>query len=263
MQRRPGLRERLTEMVPGVSSVSPALVSSRGHGADNEVHRAIVVVDISESTARIRRNRDKVIIRQAMYKALSEAFRRLDWLRCHHEDRGDGVLLLVHPRIPKSWLVTVLPEKLEEALASHNAIMAQHEPMRAAATQVRLRVAVHAGEVTFDRHGVVGAAIDHTFRLAEAPPLKDAFAHSPDVCGLIVSDWFYDDVVYQHADARPDGYEHIESKVKETSLSGWMRVPMPLLTQPESALARTEPLLTRSNPALTRPIPTFSWPESA
>jgi hypothetical protein len=152
--------------------------------------------------------------------------------------------------VPKSWLVTVLPEKLETALASHNAVVAQHEPMRAAATQVRLRVAVNAGQVTFDRHGVVGAAIDYTFRLAEAPPLKDAFATSSDVCGLIVSDWFYDDVVYHHADARPDGYQHVDSQVKQTPLSAWMRVPMP-------------PLLSRADPALARPIPTFSWPESA
>jgi hypothetical protein len=243
MQGRPRLR------VPGVTGPGPAYIPGWGHAIDNEVHRAIVVVDISESTDPIRRNCDRVIIRQAMYKALSGAFRRRDWLRCYYEDRGDGVLLLVHPRVPKSWLVTVLPEKLEAALASHNALVAQQEPVRAAATQVRLRIAVNAGEVTFDRHGVVGAAIDYTFRLAEAPPLKEAFANSPDVCGLIVSDWFYEDVVYHHADARPDGYEHVEGQVKQTPLSAWMRVPMPLLSRKEPTLARAEQAL--------------AWPESA
>jgi hypothetical protein len=243
MQGRPRLR------VPGVTGPGPAVMSGWGHAADNEVHRAIVVVDISESTDPIRRNCDRVVIRQAMYMALSGAFRWRDWVKCYYEDRGDGVLLLVHPRVPKSWLVTVLPEKLEAALVSHNAVVAQQEPIRATATQVRLRVAVHAGEVTFDRHGVVGAAIDYTFRMAEAPPLKDAFANSPDVCGLIVSDWFYDDVVYHHADARPDGYRRIKFQVKQTPLSAWMRVPMPLLSRTDPAPARTEP--------------TFSWPESA
>ena len=243
MQGRPRLR------VLGVTGPGPAHMAGWGPAGDNEVHRAIVVVDISESTDPIRRNCDRVIIRQAMYKALSEAFRRRDWLRCYYEDRGDGVLLLVHPRVPKSWLVTVLPEKLEAALASHNAVVAQQEPIRAAATQVRLRVAVHAGQVTFDRHGVVGAAIDYTFRLAEAPPLKEAFANSPDVCGMIVSDWFYDDVVYHHADARPDGYEHVVGQVKQTPLSAWMRVPMPLLSRKEPTLARAEQAL--------------AWPESA
>ena len=36
--------------------------------------------------------------------------------------------------------------------------MERQNASRAAATQVRLRVAVHAGEVTFDGHGVVGEA---------------------------------------------------------------------------------------------------------
>src|SRR6201996_8053401 len=249
MQGRPRLRERLTTLVPGMTGPSLATPPGWGPGVDDAVHRAIVVVDIVESTAPIRRNSDRVLIRQAMYQSLSGAFRRRDWLKCYHEDRGDGVLLLVHPRVPKGWLVTILPEKLEVALASHNAVAGQQEPIRAAATQVRLRVAVNAGEVTFDRHGVVGAAIDYTFRLAEAPPLKDAFPHSPDLCGLIVSDWFYEDVVYHHADARPDGYEHVVGQVKQTPVSAWMRTPMPILT-------RKEPTLTRAEPSLT-------WPESA
>jgi hypothetical protein len=242
MQGRPRLRA-LTTLVPGVTGSGPAMVPSRGHGVPDPVHRAIVVVDIVESTDPIRRNCDRVIIRDAMYEALSGAFRWRDWLKCYYEDRGDGVLPLVHPRVPKGWLVATLPEKLEAALARHNAATALQDPARAAATQFRLRVAVNAGEVTFDRHGVVGAAIDYTFRLADAPPLKSAFANSPDTCALIVSDWFYSDVVYHHADARPDRYQHVDGQVKQTPISAWMRVPVP-------TLARKEPPLTRKEPAL-------------
>lgn len=201
------------------------------------VHRAIVVVDIVNSTDPIRRNGDRVVIRDAMYDSLSGSFRWRDWLKCYHEDRGDGVLVLIPPGVPKEWLVTSLPEHLERALIRHNACVAQQDPGRAAATQVRLRVAVNAGEVTFDRHGVVGAAIDYTFRLAEAAPLKAAFANSPDVCAVIVSDWFYQDVVFHHVDARPETYQHIECQVKQTPVSAWMRTPVP-------TLARKEPTLT-------------------
>jgi hypothetical protein len=251
MQGRPRLRERLTTLVPGMTDSSPAITPDWGHAIDDAVHRAIVVVDIAQSTAPIRRNSDRVIIRHAMYQSLSSAFRRRDWAKCYYEDRGDGVLLLVHPRVPKGWLVTVLPEKLETALIRHNAMVAEQFPGRAAAAQVRLRVAVNAGEVTFDRHGVVGAAIDQTFRLAEAPPLKTAFANSPDVCGLIVSDWFYEDVVFHHPDAWPDSYEHVECQVKQTPVSAWMRVPVPALTRNEPAPARNEPALARNEPTLT------------
>jgi hypothetical protein len=107
---------------------SSASTPGWGHVVDDAVHRAIVVVDIAESTAPIRRNSDRVLIRQTMYQSLTSAFRRRDWVKCYYEDRGDGVLLLVHPRVPKGWLVTVLPEKLEEALIQHNAAMAQQNP---------------------------------------------------------------------------------------------------------------------------------------
>jgi hypothetical protein len=246
MQGRPRLRA-LTTLVPGVTGPGPAIVPGWGHAVPDPVHRAIVVVDIVESTDPMRRNGDRVIIRDAMYESLSGAFRWRDWVKCYYEDRGDGILLLVHPRVPKGWLVATLPEKLEAALARHNATMARQDPARAAATQLRLRVAVNAGEVTFDRHGVVGAAIDYTFRLAEAPPLKTAFANSPDACALIVSDWFYDDVVYHQPDARPDSYQHIDCRVKQTPVSAWMRVPVQILTRKEQTPA--EQTLTLKNTA--------------
>jgi hypothetical protein len=246
MQGRPRLRA-LTTLVPGVTGPGPAIVPGRGHAAHDPVHRAIVVVDIVESTDPMRRNGDRVVIRDAMYESLSGAFRWRDWVKCYHEDRGDGVLLLVHPRVPKGWLVATLPEKLAAALTRHNATMALQDPGRAAATQFRLRIAVNAGEVTFDRHGVVGAAIDYTFRLAEAPQLKTAFANSPDTCALIVSDWFYSDVVYHQPDARPDSYQHIDCLVKQTPVSAWMRVPVQNLTRKEPAPA--EQTLTLKNTA--------------
>ncbi len=250
MQGRPGLAGRLTTLVPGFTGPGPAIVPGRGQAAQHvgrfmrrvshPVHRAIVVVDIVDSTDPVRRNGDRVVIRDAMYDSLSGAFKWLDWLKCYHEDRGDGVLVLVPPGVPKDWLVTSLPDRLETALARHNSDAAEQDPGRAAATQVRLRVAVHAGEVTFDRHGVVGAAIDYTFRLAEAPPLKTALAGSPDVCALIVSDWFYNDVVFHQQDARPDSYQRIECQVKQTPLSAYMRVPVPTLPRKEPALTLQE-----------------------
>jgi hypothetical protein len=251
MQGRPWVTDRLNGLVPRVTGSGPAIGAGRSQAPEHvghllrrvshPVHRAIVVVDIVDSTDPIRRNGDRVVIRDAMYDSLSRAFRWLDWLRCYHEDRGDGVLVLVPPGVPKDWLVTSLPEQLETALVRHNAFAAEQDPDRAAATQVRLRVAVNAGEVTFDRHGVVGAAIDYTFRLAEAAPLKTALASSPDVCALIVSDWFYNDVVFHQADARPDRYKHVECQVKQTPVSAYMRVPVPTLprTEPTRTLQET------------------------
>ncbi len=207
----------------------------------DEVHRAIVVADITESTHPVRTNADRLVIRKAMYGALAAAFGRHDWPRCRWEDRGDGVLILVPPEVPKSRLVTSLPDRLKCALARHNAAMEEQGGQRAAATQVSLRLAVHAGEVAFDRHGVAGAAIDHTFRLVDAPPLKAALAGSLDACAFVVSDWFYSDVVYHHQDARPDIYRKVGCEVKGVQLSAWLRVPEPRLALERSALLSATP----------------------
>jgi hypothetical protein len=167
-----------------------------------------------------------VVIHDAMYAAVRTALRRL---RYYHEDRGDGVLVLVPPEVPKGRLVSNLLTRLDVALATHNAAVKRADPDRPAATQVRLRVAVHAGEVTFDGHGVVGAAVDHTFRLAEAPPLKSALAASTGACALITSAWFFDEVVRHHPDAHPELFRRIETQVKEALISAYIQVPGEIL----------------------------------
>ena len=212
------VRRRYDELQRDVESGTAA---DNSRGTRDAVHRTIVVVDIAESSRRT--NDDQLVIREAMYGALATAFKWNDWLRCYHEDRGDGVLILVPPEIPKARLVTRLPDRLEAALARHNSAVEERGGERAAAAQVRLRIAVHAGEVTFDKHGVVGTAIDHTFRLADALRLKAAQGGSLDACALVVSDWFYSEVVYHHQDARPDSYRQVTYEVKGARLSAWMR----------------------------------------
>jgi hypothetical protein len=191
-------------------------------------HRTIFVLDIAGSTHPFRTNADRLVMREVMYGSLEEAlsqvgFTETERQQWYWEDRGDGVLVLVPPDVPKSRLVAGLPERLQAVLGGHNAAMEELGGDRATARQVRLRVALHAGEVAFDRRGVVGAAIDHTFRLVDAPPLRAALAGSTDACALIVSDWFYNDVVYHHEAARPELYQHVGCAVKGTELSAWLR----------------------------------------
>ena len=203
--------------------------------ANEAVHRTILVFDIEQSNHPMRTNRDRVVIHEAMYAVVRTVLGRAKY---YHEDRGDGVLVLVPPEVPKGRLVSNLLARLEAALTRHNTAMDRQNATRAAATQVRLRVAVHAGEVTFDGHGVVGAAVDHTFRLADAPPLKSALAASTGVCALITSAWFFDEVVRHLPDAHPELFRHIETQVKETLVSAYVRVPGEILL--EEQLLRVE-----------------------
>jgi tetratricopeptide (TPR) repeat protein len=128
------------------------------------------------------------------------------------------VFVLAPPEVPKGLLVEALPRELIEALREHNRVHRIQE-------QIRLRMALHAGEITYDSYGVTAAAINLAFRLLDAPPLKEALGKSPGVLALIVSSWFFDDVVRHSVDSYPATYRRVQVAVKETSAVGWIAMP--------------------------------------
>ena len=182
------------------------------------VHRTIVVVDVEGFGDHRRTNRDQVAIRDGLYRALRDAFGRagIAWDDCRHEDRGDGVFVLVPAEVPKGLLPEALPSALVTALRAHNG--AHPGPER-----IRLRMALHAGEVHYDEHGVTAAAVNLAFRLLDAGALKAALASSPGVLAVIASSWFYEEVV-RHSGAAP-AYRPVEVTVKETTTTGWICLP--------------------------------------
>jgi len=181
-----------------------------------------MVVDVERFGDPARTNLNQLAVREALYEALPAAFAEsgIGWESCASEDRGDGALILIPPEIPKTHLVTILPDKLAAAVSRHNAGCGVPERMR-------LRVALHAGEVYRDAHGVAGTAVNHVFRLAEAPALRSALAASTGVLALIVSDGLFTEVVRHDPAAEPDSYRQVQVTVKETAATGWIRVPDP------------------------------------
>jgi hypothetical protein len=184
------------------------------------VHRAIVCVDVEGFGDRQRTNPDQVVARDGLYCALRQAFARSDiaWDDCYHEDRGDGALILVTTDVAKSVLVADVPRELAAALSEYNE--AHDRPER-----IRLRLAVHAGEIHHDAHGVAGTAIIVAFRLLEAAPLKRALAGSNGVLAVIASRWFYDEVVRNTPASSPASYRRVSIVVKETRDSAWICRP--------------------------------------
>jgi len=154
------------------------------------VHRTIVAVDVEGFGARHRTNRNQVAVRDGLYQAVWEAFQQagIPWADHDHEDRGDGIFILVGSEVPKSLFVETLPSALVSALNRHNRV--HPEPER-----IRLRMALHAGEVNYDTHGVAAASINLTFRLLESGSVKGALAGSSGVLAVIVSSWFFEEVV--------------------------------------------------------------------
>jgi hypothetical protein len=183
------------------------------------VHRSVLVIDVEKFGDPARTNADQVVVRDGMYRALGCALASAGVGRpdCVIEDRGDGALVLISPQVPKSCLVTRLLVQLAAALGSHNAAC----PVNA---RIRLRMALHAGEIHPDVHGVTGSAVNRTFRLIEAPALKSALNGSAGVLAVIVSSWFYDEVVRHEPAARPGCYRQVHAVVKETRAAAWIRI---------------------------------------
>jgi class 3 adenylate cyclase len=180
------------------------------------VHRTIVAVDVEGFGNKSRTNRNQVAIRDGLYRAMRTAFERAGilWSGRDHEDRGDGMLILVNSEVPKSLFAESLPPALAGALREHNSAHPDLE-------RIRLRMALHAGEVNFDKHGVTAASINLTFRLLESGPVKEALAESSSVLAVITSSWFFDEVV-RHSAADTASYRRVPVTVKETTTTAWI-----------------------------------------
>jgi tetratricopeptide (TPR) repeat protein len=184
------------------------------------VHRTILVVDVGGFGDRRRTNPRQVAVRDGLYRVLRQALHAADiqWGDCHREDRGDGVFILAPADVPKARFVESMLDALVAALRGYNTAHPAEE-------QIRLRMVLHAGEVTYDDHGVTSTAINLAFRLLDAAPLKAALADSPGLLALITSSWFFDEVVRHSSGVEPATYRPIGVSVKETTTVGWIALP--------------------------------------
>ncbi|RSM67793.1 hypothetical protein DMH04_48050 [Kibdelosporangium aridum] len=199
-------------------------------------HRIVIAVDIVGFGEHSRNNINQVRVRHGMYRAMQDAFdfARIPWHDCHREDRGDGVLLLAHANVQKAFFVDRLPNALVGALVTHNRVHPPEEKMR-------LRLALHAGEVNYDDHGVTGSAITHTFRLLEARAVRDATTTSSAVLAIIGSAWFYDEVIRHSELSQFKAYRRVDIFNKETSTRAWIRLlrrPTTVRREPTSSIPR-------------------------
>jgi hypothetical protein len=161
-----------------------------------------------------------MVVRDGLYRALRAALGNvgIKLADCHREDRGDGVLVLIPPDVAKSVLVEYLPGELVAALANHNNSHGGGE-------QIRLRMAIHAGEIHYDDYGVVGDAVNHAFRLVDSSGLKTALANSTGLLALVTSNWFFTEVVRHCQGSDVAAYRRIRVVEKETDAFAWIYLP--------------------------------------
>jgi hypothetical protein len=190
-------------------------------------HRAIVAVDIEGSTTRT--NPVRAQLRRVLYDLLEEALLEAGITEEHRDpliDRGDGILVLIHPvtQAPKTVLLSRVIPELTRLLAQH---ATQHPDF-----QFRLRAAVHAGEVHYDDRGCYGEDIDITFRLLNSPTLKKTLRQTPQPLVLVVSQEIHRSVIrhgYDGIDISAfDPRVHVQ--IAGQRVRGWVQIPAPRLS---------------------------------
>lgn len=206
------------------------------------VHRSILAVDIEGSTQRT--NPVKEELREQVYRLMVEALGVVGINERFHDpftDRGDGVLILVHPcdEFPKPLLLSRLMPALARALVAHNSGISLDDKPRI----LRLRAVVHAGEVHYDGKGFFGEDLDVAFRLLDAPKFKAHLRRARLPLALVASDVIYRSVI-RH------GYDGIDDEefspivtvtVGDQRRKGWVHFPrageMPVMVPPQAARA--------------------------
>ena len=215
---RPAREIDLVDSFGGFAAGPPAGPMPRP-GPVRPMHTSLAAVDICAFGSRHYED-EQSHLRDKMYEYLADAFdmTRLPWSESYREDRGDGALIILPPK--------VLADTLLDPLAHHlNVLLRRSNRFANDATRLRLRVAVHIGDVHRDANGVFGHAVNHLFRLLEASKFKKLLAASDADLGLIASDRLYQATTYRAGLIDADAYQSINVRCKETRARGWVWLP--------------------------------------
>jgi hypothetical protein len=181
----------------------------------------LFAIDIAAFTDQRRDEYVQLYLRDSMYRMLDRAFTGagVRWRACRHEDRGDGVLVVLSPALPVDRLADPLPERLRGLVRVHNRVSSRD-------ARIQLRAAAHVGPVYQDAHGYAGDAVSQLFRLLDAPRFKQSLAASGGELGFIASEYLYRNVILRHATlVDPADFQPVPVPALGPEASGWAHIP--------------------------------------
>jgi len=213
------------------------------------VHGAICVIDVDRYNSDMRSDRDRANIRQTLRsiigRALVAVVQKVE--TCSLIDIGDGIASIFPPDAPKAKLITTFVPTIENLLIEHNNQCTDHP-----ARQIRLRLALHFGEFLIDEYvskqeGVLGAEINHAFRLVDSDILREFVRSLRDdrPLGVLISDKFYHSIVCQQVPTLKEQFKRVEILGKDGSLEAFLMSNQssdrtPILSRPTVIARRKE-----------------------
>jgi WD40 repeat protein len=135
------------------------------------------------------------------------------------QDTGDGWLLSIDPNVSRSLILGAVPRGLRERLLAYN----QNRPH---AERLRVRLAMHAGDVLSDPDPFVGEATIHVSRLLDSEVLRACLRVTMQPLALMVSAEIYQGVVRRaHGGLNPADWHQVVVDGKEGLADTWVHVP--------------------------------------
>lgn len=185
-------------------------------------YRALLAVDIERSAG--RGNTALHLIRDALGRALRQACARsgIEWRDALRDDLGDGFRLTAPAGTEKARLVHPLVPELAAGLREHNRTAAPK-------ARVRVRVALHAGDVFVDPAGpVTGQPLEVLARLLDAAPARAALRRAPAfvTASLLLSSHFHEETVrHGYPGIDPETFHRVPLAEKEYTAHAWLHLP--------------------------------------
>jgi hypothetical protein len=198
-------------------------------------YRALMAIDVEHSGGRGNLALDRV--RDALFSSLRESLEAsgIDWAACLRDDLGDGVRLTVPAGTPKPRLLHPLIHELALRLRAHNRLAG---PL----TRIRVRIALHAGDVYLEPSGIVtGQPLETLARMLDAAPARTALANAPETVPAvaILSHHFYDETArHGYPGIDPETFHKVTFTVKEHTADAWLHLPLsaiPPMPAPEES----------------------------
>ncbi|MFH9351735.1 hypothetical protein [Kitasatospora sp. NPDC017646] len=228
------------------------------------VNHTILLLDIEQFGR--RDDVEQAFMRRMLYSVLHETLRSagVEPADQRLEDRGDSVMALISPTVPKPRLLHALINETPTLLHANNRLSA-------AGARVRLRIVLACGEVAVQElggalGGAVGWDLNQAFRLLDSTALRDALRHRDGPCVLAVSDALYQGTVrHGHGGLLPDAFHRVTVQGKEGDFPAWLHgepAPEPVgapSPTPAAAPAPAPAPVAQSTPAESRTPATFQF----
>jgi hypothetical protein len=188
---------------------------------DHPEDRTILAVDIEGFGRQARTNLTRVRLRRQLARWCRTLLKQAQvspsqWCA---QDTGDGFIFSVDSHIPRNVLLSRFVGGLAQRLGRYNR-------NRAEAERIRLRLAMHAGDVLRDPEPIHGEATVLACRLLDAAVLRACLEVTDQPLGAIVSQMIYDNIVRQaYRPIVPATWHAVVAATKEGTLPAWVHVP--------------------------------------